>query len=435
MTTTLTAARQWVVEKYGLGLVLANSLIGSVSASALVSTNYFQNSNLSQTEYSKKNTLIHRPGAATAADYVRPAGDLTASSGSLANAGAVWSDITIGAENPELLFFGLRPDLHYLKAINRAQTFCGARGLFPLTLAPDGDMNEAALTSWGVLVSATAAKQATASRVFSAGRKSIAVTCTGANGYQPTANIPVTPGHTMLIWAIGRLQSGTSAQMTLYDVTNAAVFGLTRSTSASRHQYLWQVVTIPTSCVNINVRLGGSGASDVSDWSALGVVDLDDMRMNLQTTIEERHEFEALTYARFAKNNATGVEEAASIEVVEVNPIDYSVSPFGGAANTMNIQFHDTGRRWLGFPLFIQARTPDADLVTLAAESDVSSVPLHLLGPAAAMQLLSAEGGHIADAAAKFAMADADYKAASRIRTVEGPAQRRPVYVYRSVTG
>ena len=435
MTTTLTAARQWVVEKYGLGLVLANSLIGSVSASALVSTNYFQNSNLSQTEYSKKNTLIHRPGAATAADYVRPAGDLTASTGSLANVGAVWSDTTIGSENPELLFFGLRPDLHYLKAINRAQTFCGARGLFPLTLAPDGDMNESGVTSWGSASSASAAKQATASRVFSAGRRSIAVTNSGANGYLPTANIPVTPGHMMLIWAIGRLQSGTSAQLTLYDATNAAVFGETRSTSASRHQYLWQQVGVPTGCYNINVRLGGSGASDVSDWSALGVVDLDDMRMNLQTTIEERHEFEALTIARFDRNNGSGVEEAASIVSLEISETDYSVSAYPSAANTMNIQFHGQGRRWLGYPLFIQARTPDFDLVPLAVESDVSSVPLHLLGPAAAMRLLSAEGGHIADAAVKYAMAETDWKAATTVRTVEGPAQRRQVYVYHSVSG
>ena len=80
---------------------------------------------------------------------------------------------------------------------------------------------------------------------------------------------------------------------------------------------------------------------------------------------------------------------------------------------------------WLTRPLFMQAKLPDADITTLSAESDSSSVPLNLIAPRATLELLQALGDRYPDGARLRALADSDFRRAARVRAHSGPARRR----------
>ncbi len=320
----------------------------------------------------------------------------------------------------------------------------------PLSLAADPVMRETAFASWGTLSNATAAKVTTAAKVFPGmGIKSAEITCTGANGYQPTANIPVTPGEQIFIGTLSRMQTlgaGGAAKVVLFDVTNSATFGTATSHSESTWQYMQQIETVPPLCHAINVRLQGVSATDVVDWQALWVIRQNVLRYNLPSYLDERFKVDSISQLSFtqATANSTGIVlQALSIDPQDLPKDNYDTDFPMPEANPTYVQFH-TGywrniwqRRFgatsgpgsmFGFPLVLQMRLPYSERGTLALEADTTACPLHLIVPAAEVQLLQSCPGAVRASGKKIEQVRAEFLAATTVRANKGPAQTTPTW-------
>src|SRR5688572_15936743 len=119
MATTLTAGRKRILRELDVGMFIPNAYISALAAGSFTSPNFFLDPVMAPDFLQVRNTGIVRASAATAADFWRPAGAITISSGAVANVGAVWADTTLGAEDIELWYHRVRPDQEVLDSLNR----------------------------------------------------------------------------------------------------------------------------------------------------------------------------------------------------------------------------------------------------------------------------------------------------------------------------
>lgn len=325
---------------------------------------------------------------------------------------------------------GIRPDTDVVNAINRSLEFLTYQIWEPLSLAADAAMREANVASWGTHVNATETKGTTASKTYPGFIRYLEVTNTSANGYLPTASISVTPGESVMVAALGRTVSGTGCRISFGDVTNTATFGTAITHSQSHYMLMKETVTIPAGCVNMNVRLGGQGASDVTDWQALWVIRTQSSTpFDLPSSyIDERFKLDALAFSQFTGNSTDNyVSEGRSLQIEEIPQDDYSFNVMMTAANPSFIQFYD--KSWVdGHCLpWIQIRLPYSEQGTLSAEANYTAAPLHLVIARASVELLRpvpvrmrvTNGDAIYNEAVKLFTDEA------RLRTTDGPAQRQ----------
>ncbi len=429
MTTTLKAARNRLQADLDLGYAIPNGAAGltAIGATSITAPFFLADTNKSGQEYN--GWIIHLPDTATAADKIRYATTNVVTTGVLSHGGASYSagTQTLGTQTAELWKnVGLRPDYDVFNAINQALEYIYFHAWEPLSLAPDAAMRETGVTSWGTHVNATEAKQTTAARVFPGFIRSLAITCTSAHGYLPTADIFVTPGEMLLVAAISRTNSGTSAELTPWDATNSAAFGTTITNALNDWQFQWQIIAAPAGCKKVNIRLGGTGASDVTDWQALWFY-----RVNAPTPfilpasyLNEKFELESIAYSNFLMSSGAGNFEAQSMKITEIPRDNYSFEVMNPAANPAFVQFHRTG--WFSWPLWIQMRLPYSERGLYTTETSTSDVPLHLLAPQAIIQLLEPGGirRRVPNGDVLYAKAQDELKKQSRDRETEGPAQR-----------
>ena len=419
-----------MVQKYGLGLVLANGDIDSVAAGALTSVKWLRNANWGPGHFQGMNALIDRPGAASAADFVRYASTLTPSTGVLAP-DANWADTTLGTEYMRILYHGLHPQ-HVMDAAQRGLRRCSFQNQIYVSLAADADMQSTGVTDWvesdvdgGPATGFT--KITTAANVFT-GIRAGRLLNTAANGYV-RQRFNVRQSSTIFVATVVRADVGTFS-LTLWDVTNDEEIGTAITTEEETWQYVWRQEPIPATCEILEVRLQGVGATDDIYLDGLWVHNPNSLRINLPSTIDKAFEFEALSYARFSEGTANGVADAASIRTVEVPRSAFTPNFLAAEANPSFIQFHERG--WLGHPLILQGRRPHSDLITLAAETDDVDIDLELWAAATALELFEVKSD-IPDAFALAARAERDFAAYRLNRATEGPAERQEPYAYRTV--
>lgn len=423
------------MQELDLGFQIPNASVDAFAAGSITSANFLRNSNHGANHYA--NWIIHRPTAASAADYVRYAGALTNSSGLLAHTGANYSDTTVGTETVELWKpLGIRPDTDVLNAFNRALEMLTFQAWEPLSLAADAAMRESSATaSWGTAVQCTPTKTTTAARVYPGFIRALTITGDGANanGYQPTANIAVSPNEQIVVAALCRTHSGTGCRLVFRDVTGSASDSTVITHSGSDYKLMLHTFTTPASCVNINIRIGGQGVSDVTDWQALWVLRPQaptPMRLP-DSYIDERYKLEALATSHFGHGTAdSNVYEGMSLAIVEASQDAYSFNVMPPAANPAFIQFHDkdlingTCLPWL------QLRLPYSEQGAISTETGTTTAPAHLVIAATKVELLKPvalreripNGQKMYDEALKV-LADE-----SRLRTVEGPAMKRETF-------
>lgn len=425
---TLAAGRARLIQDLGIGESYPSGVMDAAAAGSVTSSRYFRNSNWGPNQFTGKG--IHRPDAATAADFFRVAGTLTPTSGLLAHTGASYSDTTTTSETLNIIAAGIDPLQDLDAALNRALEFLAFTAWEPLSLAPDAAMRESGTTSWGTASSASSAKTSTAlsGRIFPGFIRSHAVTNSGVNGYLPSANINVSAGEQIVVIGLVRVNSGTSAQLTLFDVTGSAVFGTAVTSVYKTWQWVFQSANVPAGCRDINVRLGGTGASDVTDWQGLWVYRVNaDMTFQLQSSyIDEAFKIDGLAYTTMNMASGSGTYEALAMDPQEISRLEYSPNIMAPAANPSFIQFHKSGRRWAQYPLWLTLSLPYSERGTLSAESDTTACPLHLWIPAAEVQLLSSCPEAVQASRKTLAQCQAELATAVRERTVTGPAQRMP---------
>lgn len=414
-------------SRRGIGQLIENSEIGSIAAGNMVSVAHLRRASFGTDHFRNPPlgpTTIARFGNATGvADDYRDAGDLTASSGTLA-VDANWADTTLGTEDIYHFYHGIHP-LWIIEAMNKALRDVYFTNVIPLTLAADGDMQASNTTSWGTAVNASAAKQTTASRVFS-GMRSMAVTNSSGNGYIPTANIAVDPGDELFVAGISRLNSGTSASLVLYDVTNAATFGTAVTHSSPRHTFMLRDSDrAPSGCRNINVRLLGTGSADVVDWSALWVYVIEDNRVYLPSSIVGRYSITGVSVASFEHDTGTNTYSAPSIEPEEIEQGAYRIQIANPEANNAFIQFFD--RRWLARPLYLQIRRPhiEIDGPFTRVLTETTTADRDLFEALTAVHLLSDKRVQMPDKDNELAKANDDLTKQRAQHKTETPARQR----------
>src|SRR3972149_712924 len=106
-----------MMAKGGLGIYMPNAEIDSITAALLTSVLHLRNDNWGQNQHQSLASLLYRPSAATAADYVRYVGSSSTNIGAVVP-DADWADITLGTEDIALLWGGVHPSW-LLAALNR----------------------------------------------------------------------------------------------------------------------------------------------------------------------------------------------------------------------------------------------------------------------------------------------------------------------------
>lgn len=126
-----------IILKYNLGLLLENGDIDALAAGTITSAKWLANSNWGSGHFQGLETIVHRPGSATAADNIRYATSVT--SAGVLSVDRNYSDTTLGSEYARLLFHGLHAQWVY-DAINRGLRRAHFQNQIYVSLAADADM-------------------------------------------------------------------------------------------------------------------------------------------------------------------------------------------------------------------------------------------------------------------------------------------------------
>jgi hypothetical protein len=392
-SSTLTAIRQRALRELDLGLVIPNAKFDSAASTSITSADVMRNSRWSLAHFSQRETVIFRPGSATAADNVRYAGNLTNTTGALAHTGANYSDTTVTSEIPELWYDGVRPDLEVLDAINRALEFVHFSTFIPISHGGDldYDMSASTDTNWTDVLTPTTSAKATTARRTPYGLRSYNLINNAANEGTQSATLPIVPARSVKGFAIASCNVGT-ASFRFYDVTNSASTGWEAAVTHSEENPMlmvqeWQAA--PSTCREMAAQL--LGTTDTSDifWNGLWVYRQDNMRVNLPSFINEGFKAPSIFQGRPRFSVASHVYDAQSLDMIELHENkDYQfLYDHHPDANPYAIMVN--GPEAYDWPLFVEARLPYSHMGTLSAEADTTTCPLHLLMPMVKIRLLN----------------------------------------------
>lgn len=264
----------------------------------------------------------------------------------------------------------------------------------------------------------------------------------GANGHIYQA-FDAVAGQKMRVFACGRIDSGTAASVVLYDGTGSAAVGTTITHSQKAFCYIKREETVPASSVVMQVRLGGTGASDDTYWDAQHVYFEDVAYFPLDSTWQV-DEFRApkLMYLRFrGQEVSSDVWVAGESDLHEVPEEDYSLHKSDQEAHPYAIQFHNGSHlKWYQYPLFIQGRRAHSDIAGKLDNSDWTTdvkIDLPLWESRARVALFTDRRvqREYPDWPARLNDAQEDFRRASRRFTVKGPAASGEPFYFAGLRG
>ena len=194
-----------------------------------------------------------------------------------------------------------------------------------LTEVPDGDMEQNNTTDW-------AATDATVTKITSEpalwGKRWLSVVTTSAGGYASSNTLNVVPGKVYHLSALCRATAGsTTAQMTLYDVTNSAVLDRVESTYLNTVRLHTQVA-IPDDCHQVAIRLGNSENEVTSVWDEVSFWGLDSRTYPLPWWVKNKAQVKAVCTSTFA-HIADNVWDGSPKLITDKNKWDFADSAFG----------------------------------------------------------------------------------------------------------
>lgn len=432
--TTLTTARQRLLRELDLGVLIANGSITAIVAGSFTAPTILQNSRWSSSHFADRETVIYRPGTATAADVVRYAGTLTVNSGLLAHTGANYADVTVGTETIELWYDGVRPDLEILDAMNRALEFVHFSSFTAISHGSDldYDMTASTDTNWTDVGTPTTSAKATTARRAPWGLRSYQLIGDATNEGTQSATLGVVAGRTVSAFSIASCNVGT-ASLQMYDVTNSATFDLAAVTHSEEEPQLmtYRSSVAPTGCKEMAVRLlGTTNPSDIF-WNMLWVYKHDSLRVNLPSFISENFKAPSIFQMRGIYTSASNVYDAQGVELVELKERqDYHYLSHHNDANPHAIILNE-GWNCYEWPLVVQSRRPYSDVDSFAAETDDTNCPLHLYMPVAKKRVLSdiliPRNPQSPVWALKMAEAQSEWEAANYVRPVKSVSSK-PYY-------
>jgi hypothetical protein len=361
------------IRKAGIGMVIPNA-DWTVAAGSATSVKWFRNGNWGTNHFRSKNALLWRPGAATAADYVRYASDLTASTGALA-VDANWADTTQGTEDLIVLYHGIHPQ-YIIDASNLALAKAYFTNSESVSTKPNGTgLSDASFqktaTSHYTASSATLTKVATANseNVIPGSIGSGRVVTSGAGGYI-YQDFAATADEQFVVYSLSRLDSGTAFESVLESgATTASLSALGTTVEHAQEAWQWtkRTETIPDGHKVLRVRWQGEGNGDDFYLGAQNVLFPNRSRIIIDTVWESNFEALKLMYADIGGVSvASGVYQGNTEQFKDVPKEDYEIVFDRAGANPGYIQFKNgSHREWQRYPLFIWGRRPYSDLTTV----------------------------------------------------------------------
>lgn len=165
-----------------------------------------------------------------------------------------------------------------------------------LTEVPDGDMEQNNTTDWAA-TTATVTKVTAEPAMW--GKRWLSVATTSAGGYASSNTLNVVPGKVYHLSALCMVTAGsTTAQMTLYDVTNSQVLDRVESTYQNIVR-LYTEVAIPSTCHQVAIRLGNSENSVTSKWDEVCFMGLDQHDLPLPWWVKNQDQVEGVMQPTF----------------------------------------------------------------------------------------------------------------------------------------
>lgn len=138
-----------------------------------------------------------------------------------------------------------------------------------LSLVTDGDCETSGVTNWSDVGTCTQAKSTTTGVTY--GKQALSLTNTAANsGVKNATPISVVEGQVYQVIADIRCD-GYTGQLKVYDLTNAATIDVVKQTAERGQRYLYNQVTIPSNCKQMEIHLLATGASAVHYWDNISV--------------------------------------------------------------------------------------------------------------------------------------------------------------------
>lgn len=445
MATTVTGAEvfQQVIVRGGLGFAMAAADV-TLTASSLRSNLWFRNTNWAINHFMNQEAIIFRPGSASGADYIRYAGELTPSTGTLAPDTA-WTDADATGETFYILLHGVHPQW-IVDAINRAADKTYFENTEPLSAKPSG----AVLADAGFQSTATTqftesdadgGPATTISKITTTnsenvyeGIGSMRLLNAAAGGYF-RQRFNVTPLEQVIAHTLSRLDSGTNAELVLRDVTNSAAIGTTVEHAQEAWQWMRRSETIPTGCKILEVRWQGEGTTDDVYWGGHSILFPEQARVYLDTKWDSAFKIPSLVCAvPTGTSVGTGITPALATRLEEIPPSHYDFLIERPGANPYAIQFHNGSQhKWFQYPILIQGRRAYSDLTTFTmALTETTAGDGDLLDAAARVELFRDQRVALRVPESETRLADAygDFISVSRLFEQHGPAQRRGTYAY-----
>jgi len=174
-----------------------------------------------------------------------------------------WTDNGVNPTTFDIYRRGIRLG-QIAAAVNKALRERRWRGIFPLSILPDADMELAATTSWGTASNCTFTK-VTSGVGLLRGAIIGRIVLSAANGYLPCTALKARGDDSYYVQARVKNNVGTGAKLIAYDETNAAAI-----TSGTYTHYDWGTIhftfAIPSTCKSITIKLSGTANLNDVHW-------------------------------------------------------------------------------------------------------------------------------------------------------------------------
>lgn len=381
---------QRALVEMDVGTVVPNADISAFAATSFTAARFFQNTNMASDFLQVKNAGLVRAGAASSADFWRPAGTITNTTGVVSQVGPNWADTTVGSEEIEVWYYGVRRDQEVLKSLNRVLEFKFVTSMHMLShlSVADGGMESTVTTGYTSVGAPTVSKVTTPTQSIPLGVRALRVLNGTANhGVRPAARV-VAQGRQASAFAIVSAEAGT-ASLQLYDSTNSADIG-TALTHSERAPMLLMIQNqqVPATCKFVTLSMLGTTSTSDIYWTQVGLNVYDNTRFRLPSFITEGFMAPRLYLGVPQVSIASNTYDAGSIDYQALTEgLDYRL-----VINHADVQPYKV--RLLrpelmgGYPIFVEYRRPLSDLTTFSAETDSTTGPLHEILPAFKLDLL-----------------------------------------------
>ena len=187
--------------------------------------------------------------------------------------------------------------------------------LLPLTLVPDGAMEDTGTDEWTAAGTGGTPTLAKDTSTVLHGRKTLSLTNDGATtrGFAKSGSMYLSPSTSVLVAADVYITPGDKAKLTLYDVTNSEDIE-TAASVTSGWVHLEFMAEIPSDCEEVQVWLESVAVSDVTYWGSVQLLPTARAIFDYPSTLEWSEDFDKIFYfGRGTGLTATGEDNSFKV--------------------------------------------------------------------------------------------------------------------------